>query len=302
MFAFKNLTKLGVTSAYAFCRRADIAVSTQLVSTLQHNTKPFSTLKTDRRSKLGLEEARMANWEGRVDLAAAFRGLEMMDFHEGICNHLSLIVPAENGDGEVMLMNSHGNHWKEIEPESLVGINEQGDTVEGTGDVEISAKTIHLGIHQARPDAKCAFHVHPPYTTAMGMLQDLPFGMYHQNSLMFYNDFAYDREYGGFSQDITEGQRIATHIKDKSVLFMCNHGVMVVGQNVADVFYLVYYLERACMFQALAMSTGRELTKIPDDLSRETKIIANKERHLYSGPFLESIKRVTGVKTSKTLQ
>ena len=34
--------------------------------------------------------------------------------------------------------------------------------------VEISAATIHKGIHDARPDATCVFHLHPPYGTAIG--------------------------------------------------------------------------------------------------------------------------------------
>ena len=40
--------------------------------------------------------------------------------------------------------------------------------VEGKGEVETSASTIHTGVHRARPDAVCAFHLHPPYSTAIG--------------------------------------------------------------------------------------------------------------------------------------
>lgn len=50
----------------------------------------------------------------------------------------------------------------------LLGLNEQGEVVEGTGHVDIAAMTIHLGLHKARPDAKCAGHIHSPYATALG--------------------------------------------------------------------------------------------------------------------------------------
>ncbi|KAK3736298.1 hypothetical protein QZH41_020760 [Actinostola sp. cb2023] len=257
--------------------------------------KSFSTVTT---GNITPEEAKRANWEGRVDLAAAFRGLEMLNFHEGICNHLSLIVPAANGDGNVMLMNPYGHHWSEfmIEPEYCVGLNNQGEVVEGKGEVEISAKTIHLGIHKTRPDAKCVFHLHPPNATALGMLKDLPFDMYHQNSSLFYNDFAYDRTYGGLSLDVDEGQRIAKNIGNKLVLFMCNHGVMVVGSSVANVFHDVYYLERACMYQVIAMSTGRELHRIPDEICKMNKESQDKVKPQLSGPFFDSIKRSIGIK------
>ena len=51
-----------------------------------------------------------------------------------------------------------------------MGLNEKGEVVEGTGEVEISASTIHRGVHRARPDAVCAFHLHPPYCTAIGRI------------------------------------------------------------------------------------------------------------------------------------
>jgi len=77
--------------------------------------------------------------------------------------------------------------------------------------------------------------------------------MYHQNALYFYDDFAYDNDYSGFSEDLDEGQRTGKAIRDKNVLFMCNHGVMVLGNNVAEMFYRAYYLERACIFQVHLM-------------------------------------------------
>lgn len=73
--------------------------------------------------------------------------------------------------------------------------------------------------------------------------------MYHQNSCLFYNRIAYDRDYSGLSTDDKEGMRIAKQLGDKSVLFMCNHGILVVAPNAARAFDDVYYLERACMTQ-----------------------------------------------------
>lgn len=41
--------------------------------------------------------------------------------------------------------------------------------MEGKGHIQIEANAIHKGVHDARPDAVCVFHLHPPYTTAMGI-------------------------------------------------------------------------------------------------------------------------------------
>ena len=62
------------------------------------------------------------------------------------------------------------------------------------------------------------------------------------------------------------GERLAHLIGDKQVMFMKNHGVLVVGDTVAQAYRRIYMLERVCRAQVLAMSTGRELEIIPDKI------------------------------------
>ena len=54
-------------------------------------------------------------------------------------------------------------------------------------------------------------------------------------------------------------------------MFMASHGVTVIGPNVAWAFDDLYYLERAAMMQILAMSTGRPLKIIPDEICRTVR-------------------------------
>jgi ribulose-5-phosphate 4-epimerase/fuculose-1-phosphate aldolase len=49
---------------------------------------------------------------------------------------------------------------------------------------------------------------------------------------------------------------------------MRNHGVLVVGGSVPEAFERLYFLERACQAQVLALSTGRALRRIPDEVVR----------------------------------
>ena len=59
------------------------------------------------------------------------------------------------------------------------------------------------------------------------------------------------------------------------VLFLANHGVMVVGASVAEAFDDLYYLERACRAQVMALqAAGGDLGKlhiISDQIARETR-------------------------------
>ena len=77
-----------------------------------------------------------------------------------------------------------------------------------------------------------------------------------QNSLRFYNDIAYDDAYRGLALDEEEGDRIAEKLGNSRILFLANHGVIVVGGTVSKAFDDLYYLERACEVQILAHSAG----------------------------------------------
>ena len=57
---------------------------------------------------------------------------------------------------------------------------------------------------------------------------------------------------------------------DKTVLFMANHGVIVTGENVAQAYDRLYYLERACQVQLYAMWTGRKLKYIAPPVLEKT--------------------------------
>ena len=140
------------------------------------------------------------------------------------------------------------------------------------------SNAIHEGVHDARPDAVCVFYLHSPYTTALGKLYDMfgmyyflalllgmleeeVFGMYHQTHCRFYNDFAYDPIYKGAATSCKEGERLAKLIRNKSALFMGNHGALFTGPTAANAFDTAYFMERACMMQVLFLLTfqmGRE--------------------------------------------
>ena len=58
---------------------------------------------------------------------------------------------------------------------------------------------------------------------------------------------------------------------DNRVLFMANHGVITTGRTVAAAFDDLYYLERACQNQVLAMATGRPLKHVPAEEVERTR-------------------------------
>lgn len=71
-------------------------------------------LHTVSKTDVLVEDAKRENWRRRVDLAVCYRGFEKFGLHEGVCNHLSMMAPAADGRGQVMLLIPYGLHWSEV--------------------------------------------------------------------------------------------------------------------------------------------------------------------------------------------
>jgi ribulose-5-phosphate 4-epimerase/fuculose-1-phosphate aldolase len=141
--------------------------------------------------------------------------------------------------------------------------------VAGRGLVEDTALYIHLSVHRLVPAARCVLHTHMPYATALGMLENPRLEMAGQNALGFYDDIAYV-EYNGLAFDYSEGERLARALGGKSVLMLRNHGALVIGGSPAQAFERLYFLERACQSQILALSSGAKLHILPQSVVEAT--------------------------------
>lgn len=225
----------------------------------------------------------------RIDLAACFRAAARLGLQEGICNHFSAMLP---GRADLFLVNPYGWAFEEITASSLLICDFHGNVVAGDGVPEITAFYIHGRLHLNTPRARVAFHTHMPNATALAMLEGDPLVWAGQTALKFYGRTAVDENFNGLALDNSEGDRIAAALGDADILFMKNHGVMVVAPTIAQAWNDLYYLERAAEVQLKAMSTGRTLKPVASEIAEACY------RQMQSGgsdsaiQHLEAIKRV----------
>lgn len=228
--------------------------------------------------------------QARADLACALRAAAHYGLGEGVCNHFSLALPEAP---DRFLINPQGLHWSEITPADLVTVDAAGRKVAGKHEVEPTAFFIHGAIHRAAPDAACVMHTHMPFATALAMLDGGRLLMAHQNALRFFDQVAYDDTYSGLVLDERAAGRIAVRLKGATVLFLANHGVIVRGPSVAWALDDLYYLERACMHQMLAMGSGRPLKLIAPHIAARTQRQMAGERQ-QSDLHLAALRRLLG--------
>jgi ribulose-5-phosphate 4-epimerase/fuculose-1-phosphate aldolase len=226
---------------------------------------------------------RQAIRQAKIDLTGALRMAALLGLHEGVCNHFSLAVPGDDG-ADAFLINPQGVYWGDIVPSDIVTVDVHGNKLDGHRNVEPTAFFIHGCLHKAKKNAKCIMHTHMPYATALTLIKD-GLEWASQNSLRYYGRVAYDTEYGGLALDDQEGDRITNKLADADVMFMTNHGVVLCGESVANVFDDLYYLERACKVQVLAQSTGKKLRLISKEVAAKTAQQFEQERQQSSLHF-----------------
>ena len=205
--------------------------------------------------------------QARIDLAAALRLAARFGLHEGICNHFSYMVP---GGDDQFLINPQGHHGSEVTASSLLLADRGGRLIEGAAPPEPTAFYIHWRIHRGTPQARAVLHTHMPYATSLTTLEGGRLEPISQTAVGFHDRVAYDDGYNGLAFDEAEGDRMMRALGNKSVLFLANHGVIVTGPDMACAFEDLYYLERACQLQVLALSTGRPLRYIPEAIIEKT--------------------------------
>ena len=207
-----------------------------------------------------------AEAQGRIDLAAAFRWAVRLNWHESIANHFSVAV---SDDGSRFLLNPNGRHFSRIRASELLLLDALDPaSAEGDQAPDPTAWHLHAQLHSRVPRARCILHSHLPDVTALCCLKDFEFLMLDQNACRYHGRIAYDRDYNGLALDASEGERVASLLgEDKNVLFMGGHGVIAIGASVAEAFDELYYLARAAAVQILALSSGRELALIPDEVA-----------------------------------
>jgi ribulose-5-phosphate 4-epimerase/fuculose-1-phosphate aldolase len=188
-------------------------------------------------------------WAVRVDLAAAYRLVSRYGWEDLVFTHISARVP---GTEDQFLINPYGLFFDEITASSLVKIDQAGNKLENSPfNVNAAGFIIHSAIL-------------------------LPIS---QHSLFVLNSVGY-HDFEGPALDDDEKPRLVADLGDNRCLILRNHGLLTVGETVADAFVAMYYLEASCQIQVRAQSGGGELIPVPKEVLDRgyANVVANQRK------------------------
>ena len=214
---------------------------------------------TSLKGKVSAEE-----WQARVDLAALYRLVALYGWDDLIYTHISARIP---GPEHHFLINPYGLLFDEITASSLVKIDLEGNILQETPYfINPAGFTIHSAIHAAREDARFVMHLHTDQGVAVAAQKEglLPLS---QHALIVLPRLAY-HDYEGIALNLDERERLVNDIGDKTLMLLRNHGTLSVGETAANCWVGMFFLERACKQQVMALSAGRENVLIAPQASQ----------------------------------
>ena len=204
-------------------------------------------------------------WQTRVDLAACYRLIALFRWEDLVATHISAKIPGT----EEFLINPFGLMFDEVTASNLVKVNLEGDKLLDTPhEINPAGFIIHSAIHEVRPDVGCVLHIHTADGIAVSVQKGglLPLS---QQSIYVRASLAY-HPYEGVALNTDERARLQRDLGDKGYLILPNHGLLACGETIADTFFMMYMLQRACEVQVRALSCGVELIDIPSQVEHST--------------------------------
>jgi ribulose-5-phosphate 4-epimerase/fuculose-1-phosphate aldolase len=199
-----------------------------------------------------------AEWEARVNLAAAYRLTALFGWDDLVFTHISTRVP---GPEHHFLINPYGMMFDEITASSLVKIDLDGRKVSDSPyEVNPAGFNIHSAVHAAREDALCVMHTHSVNGVAVSA-QEAGLLPLSQQSLVVLASLGY-HDYEGIALNEDEKPRLVRDLGSNTSLMLRNHGLLTVGATPADAFVAMYFFEASCMIQVRAQAGGSKLSPI----------------------------------------
>jgi len=215
-----------------------------------------------RKGKTVRQQVSKEEWQKRVDLAAAYRLMDVYAMTEMSANHISTRVPGEEN---AFLINPYGLLYDQMFASCFIKLDLAGNVLFNPTEFGFNKAgyVIHSAIHGARHDVDCVIHTHTIAGMAVSAMKCglMPIA---QTSMRFAK-IAY-HDYQGIAINEAEQASLVRDLGDHAGMILRNHGLLVVGGSIPEAFNNIFRLERACQVQVAALSCNVELQLPPREV------------------------------------
>jgi L-fuculose-phosphate aldolase len=183
-------------------------------------------------------------------VAWACRILALEGYSDLTLGHVSARLPGEN----IAYIKRKGLGFDEVEPNDVIPLDLEAEDAFDSPEMHLEA-ALHSEVYRLRPDVGAVVHGHPPYATALGAT-DASLELLTHDAVLFKDGIAVFEETPDLILAVDQGRAVAQCLGSRRAVILRNHGVLVVGKDVAWAVLAAVTLERAVKLQTIAGSLG----------------------------------------------
>ena len=184
-------------------------------------------------------------------------------------------VSARTADGRVLIKRK-GVALDEVEPDDVIEFSLEDPQSVFAPEMHLEA-VLHQAVYEARPDVAAVVHGHPLFATALGATAATLELLTH-DAVLFADGVPVFAGSPELILDADQGRAVATKLGSHRAVLLRNHGVLVVGKDVAWATLCAVTLERAAKIQSIATTYG-ELRPISPEAA--LRMVADKYRDAF---------------------
>lgn len=155
-------------------------------------------------------------------------------------------------------------NWAELKPENIAVIDLNGNYIEKDYKATVEIP-MHLAIYRARPETQVILHSHPIWSSVYAACgKNIPLALAEQG--LFLGGEIICAEYG-LVGSVDLGEKIVKALgKEKKAALLKNHGSVVIGSSIEEVFALSDFLEHGAMVCLLGNLLGGVIEVDPNNV------------------------------------
>lgn len=224
----------------------------------------------------------MPEMDQREQLTVLARALWRAGYNDHIAGHISINLH----DG-TLLCNPYPLLWTEFRPQDVLRIDLDGQLVEGAWRVPPGI-TLHLALHQRRPEVEVVMHNHPWWSTVWADMREVPPAL-DQSSIIGGGKLVLVDEFDGTVDQFAAAAATAEKVGGAELALLTGHGSLVIGSSVRSVYQRAIALEIRCKRAWCLRAAGSAADPtLPDWYLAQTEAMTGEE---FSGYWEAAVRR-----------
>ncbi len=199
-------------------------------------------------------------WEIRQEMCLIGKELYQKNYIVGHDGNMSVRLP-----GDVLLSTPSGVCKGELEVESILKTNLEGEIISGSGK-RTSEFDMHKVIYEERPDLRAVVHAHPPLSVAFTLAQ-VPLETNIIPEVPIYLGKIQVAPYATpGTKELAES--IRPLLLESDAILLERHGIVAAGRTLTEAFYKIEYVEYTARVLLAARQLGNFSPLPPEEVSK----------------------------------